>query len=364
MLPARNSRSFVSLSLRTPVREVRLFARGVNTSTQGPWLFDDAAAKSVMSHYRRHGSEVMIDYEHLSLDADCPNYDPRAVGWCNLELRNGELYATNIRWTARGKQLVENREARFFSPTFTHDKEGRAVRLINIALTALPATDGIQALIAASQRKTLSMNKETVQRALEALAAGETEELKAILEALIVEEISGESDDSGETPSDDPGSDEPLNSLAEEPIDESDEEEDKAVSALLSAVGAKSIAELKSWRDAALKQRATLSQLEADTRAKLVGELISLRAETPHTAYREGKLCKRLAQESVASLRSRVDALRGAAPARVSPKRESESNVVTLSQDAERKAKARGIPVEVVLERKAAMLSHLKNRGK
>lgn len=309
----------------------------------------------------------MIDYEHLSLDCESRNYDPRAVGWCKLDLRNGELYAVDIRWTPRGKQLLENREARYFSPTFTHDKDGRAVKLINIALTALPATDGLAPLIAASQRKkTNQMNRETVQRALEALAAGEAEELKAILEALLVEEVSDEAADdadSGETPSDEPGEDNPLNSLAEDTEEATDEEEDKTVSALLNAVGAKSLAELKSWRDAAFKQRATLSQLEADTRAKLVSELIELRAETPRTAFRDGKMVKRLSQEPIKSLRSRVDALRGVA-GRVSPKpATSDSEQVALSQDAANKAKARGIPVEVVLERKAAMIAHLKNRG-
>jgi hypothetical protein len=150
--------------------EFRLFRPGVNQSRNGPSLFDDEAARLTMAAYEEHrrGSDgevmdrpIMIDYEHLSVPGaaleiagDGRAADFRARGWCNLELRSdGSLWAVDVRWTAEGARLLKEREARWISPAFNYeildDGQERVTSIHNIALTAMPATDGAYELAAA-----------------------------------------------------------------------------------------------------------------------------------------------------------------------------------------------------------------------
>ena len=48
------------------------------------------------------------------------------------------LYGT-IKWTSEGIELVKDRVYRFLSPVFELDGDGRAIRLVNVALTNRPA---------------------------------------------------------------------------------------------------------------------------------------------------------------------------------------------------------------------------------
>jgi phage I-like protein len=132
----------------------RIFRKGINTSTKGPVLFDDQAAKDVMADYARHGADQMMDLEHLSLKRDSPTYDPNARCWYRLQvLSNGELWAVAAKWTADGKERLESKKQRYISPFFAVDPKTRRVKcVINSALTALPASDKPMALIAASDR--------------------------------------------------------------------------------------------------------------------------------------------------------------------------------------------------------------------
>lgn len=132
----------------------RIFRKGINTSTKGPVLFDDQAAKDVMAEYAKHGADQMMDLEHLSLDRKNPTYDPNARCWYRLQvLSNGELWAVAAKWTADGKARLASKSQRYISPFFAVDPETRRVKcVINSALTALPASDKPMALIAASDR--------------------------------------------------------------------------------------------------------------------------------------------------------------------------------------------------------------------
>jgi len=134
--------------------EFRLFKAGENETTKGAFVFDDVAAESVMAAYRTHGVDLVIDLEHLSLDDGSVNFDPDARGWCALELRDGELWAVNVRWTSDGHTRLADKRQRYVSPAFAWDKQSRRVmEIVNIALTAMPATHGTPALVAASATK-------------------------------------------------------------------------------------------------------------------------------------------------------------------------------------------------------------------
>lgn len=127
----------------------RLFRAGPNETTKGTFIFDAAAAESVMSAAKAYGNDLAIDLEHASLDPDAPNWDPDARGYFNLELRNGELWAVNVRWSPDGERRLREKTQRYISPAFPRNPEARVTEIVNIALVAQPATYSTPALVAA-----------------------------------------------------------------------------------------------------------------------------------------------------------------------------------------------------------------------
>lgn len=131
--------------------EFLLFRKGENPSTKGSVVFDQRAADLVMAAYRRHGTRLMIDLEHqalFGLGGDAGD----ARGWADVELRSGSLYATNVEWTPDGARRLRERTQLYTSPAFLiemgeRDPLPRAIELINVAITALPATHGLAPLM-------------------------------------------------------------------------------------------------------------------------------------------------------------------------------------------------------------------------
>ncbi len=178
-------RPYVTLAISMPdgdpPSEFRIFRAGKNETSKGTFLFDDVSARAVMAEYMRHGIDVMIDLEHLSLDGESRNFDPDARGWACLEMRNGELWAVGVKWAPDGSARLNEKRQRYISPAFKTDpKTRRITRLLNIALTALPATHDLTPLIAAREEgATVLLN--AILTAL-GLAEGTSEEdaLKAL----------------------------------------------------------------------------------------------------------------------------------------------------------------------------------------
>lgn len=136
---------------RVPPSEFRIFTAGVVSTTKGVFLFDDRAAVAVMAAYQEHGADIPVDYDHMMLDPYAPMGGGKAAGWLKLELRMGELWAVDVKWTPAGDRALRDAEYRYISPAFYTDDEGRMSRLINVALTNLPATHGLEPLVAASE---------------------------------------------------------------------------------------------------------------------------------------------------------------------------------------------------------------------
>jgi len=133
--------------------EFRIFKRGLNTSSKGTFLFDAQAARDVMADFSKHGADIMIDLEHLSIDEESSAYDPDARGWCKLAVRNGELWAVDVSWTPDGAARLTAKSQRYISPTFLYDKATRRVFAIhNAAICGAPALDDMPALVAASKK--------------------------------------------------------------------------------------------------------------------------------------------------------------------------------------------------------------------
>ncbi len=177
---------YTSLSIAVPhgepPSEFRLFTAGAVETTKGTFTFDATSAESVMADYVLQGNELMIDYDHASLAQVTldPALAGKAAGWFSLEVRNGELWAVNVRWTQPAADALRRKEWRYMSPAF-ETVDGHITSLLNCAITNLPATRKLQPLMAAS------MKPENVMAALEALIAGDHEKCAELLKGIIAE---------------------------------------------------------------------------------------------------------------------------------------------------------------------------------
>jgi hypothetical protein len=358
--PAKPERVRFSFAIAgdTPPTEFRIFKAGVNDSQKGSVLFDDLAAKLVMASYKRWGIDLAIDLEHGMVDVAPGAADPTARdarGWCKLEVRNGELWAVQVKWTPDGIARLTNKTQRYISPCFDRDvKTKRVIEMFNVALTAIPATNQAPALVAASVRRilkmpktvkiALSMDKDLVLKALEALQAGDDEAATEILKGMIAGAASGEepgADDGAqgddaegvappaegsevkpkEVDSADPGDPESDPDEKDEKDPEKKEERKAMRSMLRNLTGAKkfgaALAVVEVWRKSYLElstERKRLAAerevLESEERRTLVGDLVKLGAEFPSTVFADPlkptALKPRFAKMSMADLRSHV----------------------------------------------------------
>lgn len=170
--------------------EFRIFKYGLNRSEKGDFVFDEESAESVMAEYQRHNKPMLLDFNHgTTLEAATPE-QAVAAGEFTPQIRGDasgkpELWAVDVKWTDRARAMVQAREYRLFSPFFEHTKGGRITRLINCALTNLPALDGIAPLMAASLNANPYEGKH-MEEELKKLKA-EVEELRAQLSAKTAE---------------------------------------------------------------------------------------------------------------------------------------------------------------------------------
>jgi phage I-like protein len=141
----------------------RIFRAGKNTSDKGTFTFDEDSATKVMAAYERKVGDsdgaLTMDYEHQSLNTilngqPAPN---SARAW-RPEVRQTsdgpELWAVDVMWTSRAKTYIEEGEYQYISPVFDAP-ENHIERVVNLALTNIPALDGLEPLIAASARASI-----------------------------------------------------------------------------------------------------------------------------------------------------------------------------------------------------------------
>lgn len=127
--------------------EFRVWRAGENPTDFGVHVFSASSAKSVMAVYEKRGNTLVVDYDHKSIRSDGPADAGKAAGWFVPEVRDGEMWATRVEWTAAARAGIEAKEWRYFSPTY-FTRGGEIVRLVNIALTNNPATHNLEPLAA------------------------------------------------------------------------------------------------------------------------------------------------------------------------------------------------------------------------
>lgn len=109
------------------------------------WKLNDARGQALaIALNKRHGAgqaEFGFDYEHQALLAEKNGQPAPASGWASqFEWRVGQgLYALNVRWTERAKQLIAADEYRYISPVILFDEgSGDVLDVMNASLTNIP----------------------------------------------------------------------------------------------------------------------------------------------------------------------------------------------------------------------------------
>ena len=152
--------------------------------------------------------EILLDKDHESMRGP-EDRNTEAYGWISglkaiVGLGDMDGLYGLIRWTSKGIELAKDRIYRFLSPVFELDAEGRAVKLVNVALTnrpALPlppiinseAEDEKNISITDSKKDTDNMNKDELNALVVEMVKKALEDVnKAKLSAEISKEVAEE----------------------------------------------------------------------------------------------------------------------------------------------------------------------------
>ncbi len=178
------------------LKTIRVAPWGETDSLRGKFIVDDEGVASVVAAFERHGVALPIDIEHASIDETQPPEQRGAIGWIEKIFgESGRGLFSLVRWSARGRELIQSDGFRYLSPVLVIDPETKRVRQIHsAALTNKPAIPRMERLAAsartvdATHRLTLSEGR-TMELLLKALKdkMGLTEEMtvEQVLEAAL-----------------------------------------------------------------------------------------------------------------------------------------------------------------------------------
>lgn len=126
---------------------IRILPRGqVELSdSREPFEVDTAALAALVANFRSRGVDLVIDYEHQSLQGE----RAPAAGWIKeLEARPDGLWA-QVEWTRQAREYLLSKEYRYFSPVLRLDPATRRpTALMHLGLTNVPAIKRLPPLVA------------------------------------------------------------------------------------------------------------------------------------------------------------------------------------------------------------------------
>lgn len=166
---------------------VQIFPAGttVGRDGRGPYILDDAEAVIAASASK---VDLFIDRDHAA-DLAAKGTPVTAAGWIKeLKADENGIHA-RIDWTPPAKEQLKNREYRYISPTFLHERgTGRVTRILRASLTNDPNFE--MKAVAAVDRTFSQPTKElTMDQLAQDLAAllgltGDSVSADAIVEAV------------------------------------------------------------------------------------------------------------------------------------------------------------------------------------
>lgn len=100
--------------------------------------FNNANPELLVERFNAQTRKPMVDWEHFSEKSWSDVHAP-AAGWgTDLEVRDGGSVWMRVDWTPGGAASVKNRDYRYVSPAFFHDKEGVVLAISSVGLTNRP----------------------------------------------------------------------------------------------------------------------------------------------------------------------------------------------------------------------------------
>ena len=113
-------------------------------SEKGDFIVDHESYKEMKAEMQRRGIDIVIDYEHQTLkDVQAP-----AGGWVKDLIYTPEAIVAKVEWTPKAKEYLKNKEYRYLSPVvLTRKSDSKAVVLHSLALTNIPAINGMFAIV-------------------------------------------------------------------------------------------------------------------------------------------------------------------------------------------------------------------------
>ncbi len=148
-MPPTTLRRPILLSLseeQDPPREFRLIPLGQYETTKGLFVMTPEDMQACLREQAAYGNDLSIDFGHAAFEEG--DGVPRgAAGWFQIEGRDDGLWAVGVTWTPVADGMIRRREQRYISPAFDDD-EGHVIRVINCALTLIPASHNLTPLVA------------------------------------------------------------------------------------------------------------------------------------------------------------------------------------------------------------------------
>lgn len=90
---------------------------------------------------------LCVDFDHAVIRND--GRPKLAAGWIKALATRADFIVGRVEWTPRGAEALSNREYRFISPVFTHDKKGSVKAILGAGLTNTPALRVLAAVASA-----------------------------------------------------------------------------------------------------------------------------------------------------------------------------------------------------------------------
>lgn len=122
---------------RTVPDWIEILPPGVNIIGRDGRSFQNSDPQRFVLNSSPEKQAIPVDYDHgteLMFASD-----GRAAGWVvAVEERDGGSIWTKVEWTPAGAKAIQDREYRFISPAFIHDKGNEVLKLLSVGLTNSP----------------------------------------------------------------------------------------------------------------------------------------------------------------------------------------------------------------------------------
>lgn len=133
-------------------------------SSSGNFIIDDESFASIDEGFRKHSTDLVVDYEHQTLGGKyaSPDGTAPAAGFVKaLKYEKDRGIVASVAWTARARKFIKDGEYKYLSPVvIVRTSDRKAVGLHSIGLTNKPAIVGMERVAAKEPMPVVSVHQE------------------------------------------------------------------------------------------------------------------------------------------------------------------------------------------------------------